>query len=86
MRILVLSNIKLDDTNAAGNTFANWLTGWEDTEVSSMYSRASIPHNEFCDSFYSVSPISIVKNLFTPWKIGVFTKKEDVIHKTSSEI
>ena len=86
MRILVLSNIELDDTNAAGNTFANWLTGWEDTEVSSMYSRASIPHNEFCDSFYSVSPISIVKNLFTPWKIGVFTKKEDVIHKTSSEI
>ena len=86
MRILVLSNIELDDTNAAGNTFANWLTGWEDTEVSSMYSRASIPHNEFCDSFYSVSPISVVKNLFTPWKIGVFTKKEDVIHKTSSEI
>lgn len=78
MRVLVVSNIELNDTNAAGNTFSNWLTGWPDTEVSSLYCRAATPHNDFCDSFYRISSLSIVKNILTPWKIGVFTKKEDV--------
>lgn len=77
MRILIVSNIELDDTNAAGNTFANWLTDWPDTEVSSLYCRAAVPHNDFCDSFYSISPLSIVKNILTPWKIGRFTKKDN---------
>ena len=86
MRILIVSNIELDDTNAAGNTFANWLTDWPDTEVSSLFSRAAVPHNVFCDSFYSVSPLSIVKNIFTPWRIGVYTKKENIKHEFSNRI
>lgn len=86
MRILIVSNIELDDTNAAGNTFSNWLTNWPDTEISSLYCRAAVPHNTFCNSYYSVSPLSIVKNIFTPWKIGVYTKKENLRHESSSRI
>lgn len=86
MRILIVSNIELDDTNAAGNTFSNWLTDWPDTEISSLYCRAAMPHNGFCNSFYSISPLSIVKNLFTPWKIGIYAKKENKEKKSSSGI
>lgn len=86
MRILIVSNIELDDTNAAGNTFSNWLTDWPDTEISSLYCRAAVPHNAFCNSFYSVSSLNIVKNLFTPWKIGKYTKKENKGKESTSEI
>lgn len=86
MRILIVSNIELNDTNAAGNTFSNWLTDWPDTEISSLYSRATMAHNGFCSSFYSVSPLSIIKNLFTPWKIGIYTKKEYKVQKSLSGI
>lgn len=86
MRILIVSNIELDDTNAAGNTFSNWLTNWPDTEISSLYCRAAVPHNTFCNSYYSISPLCIVKNIFTPWKIGVYTKKENIRHESSSRI
>lgn len=85
MRILVLSNIELDDTNAAGNTFANWLSGWKDAEITSLYCRSSVPHNEFCDSFYRISPIEVVKNILTPWRIGHFSRKEDIAQRNSSK-
>lgn len=81
MKILILSNIELDETNAAGNTFANWLTGWDDAEISSLYCRSSIPQNGFCDSFYCVPPIDIIKNLVTPWRIGRFYRKENLLQK-----
>lgn len=86
MRILVVSNIELDDTNAAGNTFANWLTGWLDTEVSSLYCRTALPHNDFCDSFYRISSISVVKNILTPWKIGEYIKKEMLVCNQRREL
>lgn len=86
MRILVVSNIELDDTNAAGNTFANWLTGWLDTEVSSLYCRTALPHNDFCDSFYRISSISVVKNILTPWKIGEYIKKRDARLQSAERI
>lgn len=86
MRILIISNIELSDTNAAGNTFANWLTGWPDTEVSSIYSRDAIPHNDFCSSYYCISPISVLKNLLTPRKIGKYFKKTELPKNESSSI
>ena len=73
MRVLVISVIELNEMNASGGTFANWLTGWDDTVISSLYCRQAITHNDFCDSYYHLSSISILKNIFTPWKIGQFT-------------
>lgn len=70
MNILIISNIELDTKNASGNTYANWFTGWEDSKIACIYCRDTYPNNEFCDEYYSVSPISIIKNLFSPKKIG----------------
>ncbi|WP_299099285.1 hypothetical protein [uncultured Alistipes sp.] len=70
MNILILTNIELDERNASGNTFANWLTGWSDTYISNIYSRNRPPKNKFCDEYYSVSPFDIIRYILTPWKIG----------------
>lgn len=86
MRILVISNIELSDTNAGGNTFANWLAGWPNTEISSLYCRNAIPHNDFCDSYYCISPTGIIKNILTPWRIGHFFYKSDISQSDSSNI
>lgn len=86
MKILVLSNNELSLTNAGGNTFANWLTGWPEAEISSLYLRSTIPHNQFCDSYYRVSPTSLLRHFFTPWKIGAFCNKNEVINLGESKV
>lgn len=86
MRILIVSNIEPSDTNACGNTYGNWLTGWKDAEISCIYCRDAIPYNEFCNSYYVVSPISIVKNILTPWRIGRYMKRTEIGRKTASSI
>lgn len=78
MKILIVSNIELSETNAAGNTFANWLTGWPDAEISSIYCREAMPSNNFCDSFFRISPTGILKNILMPWKIGEFLRKSEI--------
>lgn len=86
MRILIVSNIEPSDTNASGNTYGNWLTGWKDAEISCIYCRDAIPYNEFCNSYYVVSPISIVKNILTPWRIGRYMKRSEIGRNTASSI
>lgn len=76
MKILIISTIELDTKNASGNTYANWLSNWKDTQVACIYSRETYPNNEFCDEYYSISPFNITRNCWKPWKIGRhFTRK-----------
>lgn len=84
MNILIISNIELDTKNSSGNTYANWLTGWQDCNIACAYCRDTYPNNDFCDEYFSVSPISIVKYFFTPWKIGKHFSKKDI--KSDSSI
>ena len=86
MKILIVSNIEPSDTNACGNTYGNWLTGWKDAEVSCIYCRDAIPYNEFCNSYYVVSPISIAKNILTPWRIGRYIKRSEIGSHSASSI
>lgn len=72
MNIIIVSNIELDESNAAGNTFSNWMSEWPNTNIASIYCRGSKPYNKFCSQYYSVSPISIAKKFFTPQKIGTY--------------
>lgn len=77
MKVLIISNIELDTKNASGNTYANWLSNWEDTQIACIYSRGTYPNNDFCDEYFSISPFNIIRNCWKPWNIGrYFTRKE----------
>lgn len=70
MKILLVSNIEWDDRNAFGNTVSNFFSGWPDTEFASIYGRSSLPNNDLCSKYYSVTIKDIVKNMLKPKKIG----------------
>ena len=78
MNILIISNIELDIRNASGNTYANWFTDWENSKIACIYCRDTYPNNDFCDEYYSISPINIIKNIFRPWKIGKQFQSTDI--------
>ena len=70
MNILVITKAAWDDRIASGNTLSNFFKGWKDVNLFCLYARDAMPNNSVCNEYYSVSPISIVKNLFCPSKIG----------------
>lgn len=70
MRILIISKYAWDDKLAGGNTLSNFFSGWSGTEFYSLYCRDSMPDNKCCNKYYSISPINILKNIFTPQRIG----------------
>lgn len=70
MKILILGNATWDDTNSVGNTLSNFFGDWDDLELTFIYNRASFPDNNCCRRYYVVSVQDVLKNLFTPWKIG----------------
>ena len=84
MNILIISNIELDTKNASGNTYANWLSDWSDSKIACIYARDSFPNNDFCDEYYSVSPFSMLKHFWKPWKIGRHFFKNDIPKDNSS--
>lgn len=70
MNILIITKAAWDDRIASGNTLSNFFEGWEFTNFYCIYSRDAKPNNNVCKEYYSISPISIVKHLFKPSKIG----------------
>lgn len=70
MRIIIISKYAWDDRLASGNTLSNFFLGWPDTVFFTIYCRDSIPQNQCCVNYFSVSPINIVKNIITPSRIG----------------
>lgn len=84
MRILVLSNIEWDDRNAFGNTVSNLFAGWEDSFFFSLYARSAYPNNNVCDKYFSVSPSSILKNIFQWSRIGKLFNLSSCQHSSSS--
>ncbi|MBR4560701.1 MAG: hypothetical protein IKO23_02145 [Bacteroidales bacterium] len=71
MNILVITGSPWNDTNSVGNTLSNWFSNWGDTNFSTLYSRDALPNNSCCEAYFKVSPTNIIKNLFTPHRIGV---------------
>ena len=77
MNILVITKSEWDDRRAAGNTLSNWFEGWGNDTFYSLYPRATNPNNNCCYEYYSVTPLSIIKNYLQPSKIGLrFSQKE----------
>lgn len=70
MNVLVLTRTAWDDRIASGNTLSNFFEDWNNTKFYCLYSRDTMPNNKVCNNYYSISPISIVKNFFRPSKIG----------------
>ena len=70
MRVLVVSNIEWADDNAFGNTISNWFSNMPDIEFASIYRRHSKPNNNICNKYYCITPLSIIRNYFTPKFIG----------------
>ncbi len=70
MRILVVSNIEWSDNNAFGNTISNWFSNIPNVEFASIYRRSTLPNNTICSKYYSITPITIIRNYFSSEKIG----------------
>lgn len=77
MNILVLSNIEWSDSNSFGNTVTNLFSSVPNIELASLYRRSSMPSNNVCRLYYKIPTLSIIKNFFTPQKIGSYFKVED---------
>ena len=70
MRILIISKYAWDDKLASGNTLSNFFSNWPNAVFYMLYCRESMPDNNCCTQYYSISPINILKNIFTPQRIG----------------
>jgi glycosyltransferase involved in cell wall biosynthesis len=70
MRILIITKYAWDDTIASGNTLSNLFTGWKDAEIFTICCRDAKPNNNCCNDYFAVSPINILQNVITPWRIG----------------
>lgn len=70
MKVLIITKNAWDDKIASGNTLSNLFKSWPDTQYFTIYCRDSVPDNKCCEIYYSISPVSIIKNLFTPGRIG----------------
>lgn len=87
MNILVITKAAWDDRIASGNTLSNFFEGWAGVNIFCLYSRDAMPENKVCKEYYSISPFSILKNVFRPSKIGNrFTYKNvGHIYESTSE-
>ena len=70
MKILVITRNAWDDSNAAGNTLSNFFRGLEDAEFANIYFRNSEPHNKICSRYYQTSESDVIRNWFSPARIG----------------
>lgn len=70
MNILIVTRASWDDRIASGNTLSNFFEDWEDVKFYCIYAREAMPQNRVCEEYYSISPINIIKKLFTPKNIG----------------
>ena len=70
MRVLIITRSQWDDRLANGNTLSNLFSHWKDTEYACIYCRDSLPNNNCCSNYLSISPLHVAKNLLTPWRIG----------------
>ena len=70
MNVLIITNSAWDDKNSLGNTLSNWFTGWDGYSFSCITYRSDIPHNKCCSEYFVVSPMSVVRGLFSPKRIG----------------
>ena len=78
MNVLVIGGGAWVETSSLGNTFSNIFENWEDTEFYNLYFRGTLPQNNVCDNYFSITDASILKNFFMPKKIGckVYKKNE----------
>lgn len=70
MKVLVISRNAWDITNSIGNTLSNFFTGIEDLEFANIYFRSSHPDNKNCKLYYRVTEKDIIRNWFSPHKLG----------------
>lgn len=70
MNILVVTKAAWDDRIASGNTLSNFFENWKNVKFYCIYARGAMPQNRVCKEYYSISPISIIRNVFIPKKIG----------------
>lgn len=70
MRILVITRNAWDDTNAIGSTLSNFFRGMEDVQLANIYFRAASPCNELCTDYFQITETDVLKNWFTPERIG----------------
>ncbi len=72
MKILVFSRSEWADSSSFGNTLSNFFGGteWKDSSFANIYMRANAPDTSVCSCFYQITTSSIIKNIFTPSRIG----------------
>lgn len=70
MRILILTRNAWDDTNSIGNTVSNFFKDIPGAEYANIYFRSAKPNNGLCKKYFRVTEKDVLRNWFTPSKIG----------------
>lgn len=81
MKILVVTRNAWDNTNSIGNTMSNFFENWTDCEFANLYFRESKPKNNVCKKYFRISEQMLLKNLFTPNKIGRYFEMEQSVDR-----
>ncbi len=70
MNILIIGHNSWDEDIAGGNTLSNFFSGWDEANLSYLYSRKAKPNNKICSHYFTIPEKDILLNLFSRDKIG----------------
>ncbi len=70
INILIITRNAWDDTNSIGNTMSNFFGNTDGINTANIYFRSAKPNNKICKRYFSVTEKDIIRNTFTPEKIG----------------
>ena len=70
INILIITRNAWDDTNSIGNTMSNFFGYIDGINTANIYFRSAMPNNKVCTNYFRVTEKDIIRNYFTPGKIG----------------
>lgn len=86
MNILIIGHNSWDENIAGGNTLSNFFSGWEEANLSYLYSRKAKPNNKICSHYFTIPEKDILLNLFSREKIGhEFNFLHDVVRNKKTK-
>ena len=87
MKILVITRNAWDDNNSIGNSISNFFSNVPDIEFANIYFRAQKPNNKLCKRYFRITEKDIIRNWFSPSKIGkCFTQDDHTSEATRDQV
>lgn len=77
LKILVLLSESWNDFTAPNNNMTNWFTGFEDVELATVSGSGTLPHNDCCKHYFTLSERAMMKSVLSRKKVGSVYHYED---------